>query len=185
MSRSKNFTALQKEVATIIANSKVEEDPVHSKLALNWLLKINPEASEEQKIAILAHDIERGVAPRTKMQDHESYESYKQRHADRSARITAELMKNHNYSEESIEKVKQLIEKHEVGGTLEENQIRDADSISYFEYNINFYLKAGGSEETKKKIKFMFSRASPEAKLQIKKMKFNDKIKRIFNASIK
>ncbi|PWG74904.1 hypothetical protein DF186_15480, partial [Enterococcus hirae] len=39
----------------------------------------------------------------------------------------------------------------------------DADSISYFDNNVENYLKRKGHEETRKKIDFMFYRASHKA----------------------
>lgn len=179
-----NLQSLKKEIAQTTEKSQNEEDPGHSESTLKWLLKLNPDATEEQQIAALAHDIERGVPPRTNQREGETYEEYKERHAKRSAEITAELMQKHGYSKESIQKVKQLIKKHEVGGTPETDEIRDADTLSYFDWNIDFYLKREGYEKTEEKIKFMYGRASERAKKEIRKLDFSPEVKEAFEAVV-
>ena len=63
---------------------------------------------------------------------------------------------------------------HEEGGDPESDILRDADSIAYFDYNIPGYMKINGEERTKKKIKWMFERMSPEAQEKVKTIKYPD-----------
>jgi hypothetical protein len=63
-----------------------------------------------------------------------------------------------------IEKVKHLVLFHEIGGDEETNLLRDADSISFFEDNLEYYFETFGSEKTDFKIKYMYDRVSNKAK---------------------
>jgi hypothetical protein len=84
-------------------------------------------------------------------------------------------MKKHNYPNEIINRVKHLVENHEVGGDEETNILTDADSLAYFKYNIPFYLIRNGKERTKEKIKFMYKRLSFEkSKEFINQMNFEE-----------
>lgn len=180
-----NFERVKKEIEDAIKKSNTEEDVEHSKRVLKHLLRLRRSAGEELQIAALAHDIDRAVKPRTQQKKGESYDSYKKRHAERSARITAKLMKKYGYSNSSIEKVKSLIQNHETGGDAETNNLTDADSISYFDYNVELYLKREGSEAARKKIKFMYTRASPRARRCIHRLKFSAPVKRMLEDAIK
>lgn len=166
------FNRLKEKIGKITNRSEVKTDYQHSLSTREWVLKFSPDASEELQIAALAHDIDRAVPPRIKQREGESYANYKQRHAGRSARIIADLMRKHGYEKESIEKVFHFVENHEIGGDTETSILTDADSISYFADNIEYYFKTRGVERTKSKIKFMFERVSDRAKREISKLRF-------------
>lgn len=178
------FKKIQKKIKEIIKKSETEEDPHHSILTREWLLKLKPDANEELQIAALAHDIDRAVSPRVLKEDGELYDEYKRRHSVRSAEVAAKLMGDYGYPLESIKKIKRLIRLHEVGGDKEINLLRDADSIAFFDYNINYYFQRKGSDITKKKIIFMFVRASKRAQKIIRGLKFSPDMKEVFNSAM-
>jgi hypothetical protein len=173
------YDELAKDIEDIISNSNIEEDPIHSKSVLELVIILNPDATEEEKIAALGHDIERGVYPRLRPYPGESYEYYKQRHAERSSRILGRLMKKYGYDPDSVEKVKLYVRLHEVGGCKEADNIRDADSISYFQYNINFYYKRHGLIDTIKRGSLMYERSSQRAKEIIGKLDYAPEIRKV------
>jgi hypothetical protein len=178
------FQKLHKRIVEIIHNSPIEEDPSHSEQVWKFVLEIDPNVSEELQIAALAHDIERGVPPRSEKLEGETYGDYKHRHAQRSADITAHLMSQLNYSKKSVDKVQKFIESHEVGGDEETDILRDADSASYFANNISSYLKRNGVERTREKIKFMYDRASVKTKNIIKKLEYSDNVQALIDQVI-
>ncbi len=180
------FNKIKEEIKNTIKNSKSPGDSEHSIICLKWLLKINPESTEEVQIAALAHDIDRAVDPRILWEEgKESYAEYKQRHAIRSSNLIVDIMKKYDYSEESINKVKEMVKNHEIGGDEETDQLRDADSITYFELNVPSYLEERGFEKTKNKIKFMYERASDKARSLIKELKLSPEVNEVFEAALK
>ncbi len=126
------------------------------------------EPSEELRIAALGHDIERAF------RDEKIYEKmyksnsgflsewYLNYHQRKSAEILVEFLKNNNYPENKRKKVFNLILKHEIGGDVETNILKDADSISFFiinsEHFINVKTKQSSVEKVKEKLNWMFKR---------------------------
>lgn len=177
-----NLNNLKKEILNVLKKSPLDFETTHAQLVHKWVLILKPEADEALQIAALSHDIDRAITGITEkdLKDFSKIDEFKKEHAERSAQFISEILKKHNYSDTAINKVKLLVTKHEVGGNEEQNILRDADSLAYFEYNIPSYLKRNGQERTKEKIKFMFERMSPKAKEIVKDLKFvNPEIKKM------
>lgn len=171
------FSAFKKDIEELLPKSPIVFDSVHSELTLKWVLKLKPDADEALKIAALAHDIDRAITGITEkdLKDFSKIHEFKKEHAMRSAKFTCDIMKKQGYDNETIEKVKRLIEVHEEGGDEEETTLMEADSISYFDYNIDHYCERYGKEKTKKKAQFMYKRLSEKARNMVKQIKFNSK----------
>ena len=171
-----NFDTIKKEIELILPKSPLDFELIHAQLVLKWVLKLKPDADEALKIAALAHDIDRAITGITEkdLSDYSKINEFKKEHSVRSANYIAELLVKHECREEVIRKVKDLVEKHEVGGDSESDILMNADSLAYFEYNIPSYLKRNGEERTKEKIKFMFSRLSTDAKKLVELINFSD-----------
>lgn len=177
------FRKLRQIIADQISHSEIDWDTLHSINTCQWFLKIFPKASYELQIAALAHDIERGVKPRERKQDNETYDDYKRRHSKRSAEIMKKILEKNSIETNSINKIVDLILKHEVGGYKEANILQDADSISFFDIAILSYLKRKGEEKTRAKIKWMYSRCSKLAKSHIRKLPNFKKFQSLFKSS--
>ncbi|MCX6726661.1 MAG: DUF4202 family protein [Candidatus Shapirobacteria bacterium] len=178
---SKLFNDLKSEILKIFTDKNIATDPAHSINTYEWLKKIDQNASEELQIAALAHDIDRAIDPIIIQEKNESYDNYKARHALRSSKLITDLMIKHRYSQKSVEKTSLFVKNHEIGGDNDTNILTDADSISYFDTNIDWYYEIKGPEKTKDKIIFMYQRVSPRAKKIIISLKFkNPEIQSIF-----
>lgn len=178
---SKLFDDLKAEISKIFADKNLATDPAHSQNTYEWLMKLDDNASEELQIAALAHDIDRAIDPSVIQEENESYDNYKVRHANRSAKLIADLMAKYGYSQDSIKKTSLYVKNHEVGGDKDINTLTDTDSISYFNTNIDWYYEVKGPEKTKVKIIFMYQRVSPRAKKIISSLRFkNPEIQNIF-----
>jgi hypothetical protein len=127
------------------------------------------------QIAALAHDIDRGFKPKNKRAEGETYDDYKKRHAKRSSQLISELMVKYGYSKDLIDKTIYLVKNHEVGGDIEADILMDADSISFFSCNLEWYFRYKGFDRTKGKIMYMYKRATPRSKQIIKTIKIKNK----------
>ena|ERR1700733_776874 len=162
---TKEFERASAKVAEAISRSKTEEDPVHSLKTRDWLLRLKPDADETLQLAALGHDIERAMPDRLRRDNFIDYDSFKSAHAKRAGEIMRQIIVESGYNEIEAARIARIIEKAELeSNDPESNLLMDADSISFFDYNIDFYLKRKGEEETKKKAEFMFDRASEKAK---------------------
>ena len=158
-----NLKLLWTRIENIIKNSPVPEDFVHAKNTLYWLLRFYPEADETLKLAAFAHDIERAIPEKkVKREDFSSYESFKMAHAKNSAKIIAQIMKEHNISNKKIKDVKYLVLHHEIGGCDRSNLIKDADALSFFDTNLIFYIKRNTIDDVLNRCIWGYKRISPD-----------------------
>ena len=149
----------------------------HLERTVYWLKQLKPAADEAMLIAAMSHDIERAF----RQEDMEKLKKaagtldkeFLNRHQERGSKIMAEFLEKCGADKELIAKVERLITHHEKGGDEEQNLLKDADSISFFENNIPTFLTKAvaeiGKEEVRKKFDWMFERiTSPEAKEMVK-----------------
>lgn len=125
-----------------------------------WIKKLKPKAGEALLISAIAHDIDRGFTE----QDEKVKESEKgfldkgllSEHQKKSAEIITGFLKKQKAGKKLISKVRMLVSKHEVGGNEEQNLLKDADSISFFENNAMRFVSKKVSEIGKEKIETKF-----------------------------
>lgn len=140
-----------------------------------WLKILSPDADEALLVAAIAHDIERAfrqkdVLGKKTSAGFTSSEFYRP-HEERGAEIIADFLKHQNVDDGFIERVKKLVSRHEEGGDDDQNLLKDADSVSFFETNVSLFLtekvNEDGKEEVKKKFDWMFDRITSEKAKQI------------------
>ena len=106
----------------------------HFVRALHWVLQLDPDASLEVQIAAYAHDVERALYEYNWgafLMDEEVLKN----HQENGARAIYDFLIKEDADPDFASRVRSIIEKHEMGGTYEQNIVKDADSISYFETN--------------------------------------------------
>ena len=113
-------------------------DGVHLVRSADWLLALDPGASEPLIIAALTHDMERAVPGgpvldkrRTAWDDPD----YNARHCERSVVVVCEWLREQGASETFVEGVAVPIREHEFGGSPEGDLAQAADSLSWLDVN--------------------------------------------------
>jgi hypothetical protein len=117
----------------------------HLRRTRDWLLELEPDASEALRLAALTHDMERhfpdgsphqnlGLPPEGDME-------YRRLHSERSAAIVGDWLRGEGADEELVTEVERLIRAHEVGGAPDEDLIQSADSISFIEVNVDLPMR--------------------------------------------
>ncbi len=116
----------------------------HLLKAEEWLRRIHPNASQAMLLATLTHDVERAFpGPDSPKQDPALGPDdpvYNQAHSERSARIVSQFLCEHEAPEALVTEVARLIGVHEMGGWEDANWVQAADSLSFLEVNIDFFL---------------------------------------------
>ena len=152
---------VKKAIEAVVAESRVPEDPVHSKNTLAWLLRLKPDADEALQIAALGHDIERAIERRKiRRADFDDFDEFKAAHARNSALILREIMQKCGLATAITDDVCRLVCRHEVGGDERCDLLKDADSISYFDVNLPFYFEREGYAETLRRTFWGYRRLS-------------------------
>jgi hypothetical protein len=112
----------------------------HLVRARDWLLVLDPDATEEMRLAALLHDVERqfpggpvqdlSIAPEDDM-------VYRRAHAGRSAEFVERWLREQGAEPEFVEEVARLVRLHEEGGDGAADLVQAADSLSFLEVNIH------------------------------------------------
>ena len=133
-----------------------------------WIKKIYPSANEALIIAAISHDIERafkeGMESRIDKMKGIKWDdaTYSQMHSCRSAKFVEDFLSKQKANPLLIKEVFELVSHHEEGGWKEANYLRDADSISFLETMVPFFISKIPSEiskvEVKQKFDYMFER---------------------------
>src|SRR4051812_15846700 len=109
--------------------------------SLEWLDKIAPGSPEAVRLATLTHDMERAFpGPDQPVWSGDEDYDYYVAHSNRSARIVGEWLRDQATDEDLVRKVEELIKVHEFGGWDEADLVQAADSISFLDVNVDFFL---------------------------------------------
>ena len=161
---------LYKKAEQFVVDSfiKVDEDKQikHFIRTVYWIKQLKSDADEALLISAVAHDIERAfrksdVMPKVQKGGFMD-KGFLRLHEERGAEIIGNFLGEQNANHKIIDKVKMLVSKHEEGGNNEQNLLKDADSISFFENNAPMFLTKKvnevGKEKVKEKFDWMFNR---------------------------
>lgn len=151
----------------------------------HWIKQLRPNADEALLISAIAHDIERAFRQNDVLEKKYSVgftdKEFLRPHEERGAEIISEFLKKQGAKKEMIERVKILVSRHEEGGNEDQDLLKDADSISFFENNLQLFLRDKVNEMGKKKVKqkfdWMYNRISSEKAKQIVKAWYEKAIK--------
>jgi hypothetical protein len=160
------YDKVEEFVVDAFKKTKHEGQIVHFERTVYWVKKLKPEADEAMLTAAYAHDIERAFSiAKREPQKFESGDILEV-HQIEGGKIMYDFLTRNRADVEFAKRVKELIEKHEKGGTEDQNIIKDADSISYFENNapkhVKFSEKGYAREEIKHKFDWMYDRITSE-----------------------
>ena len=116
----------------------------HLLKAEEWLRRIHPDASEAMLLATLTHDMERAFpgsdSPKQDPTLGPDDPVYNEVHSERSARFVSTFLREHEAPEDLVIEVARLIRVHEFGGWADADWVQAADSLSFLEVNVDFFL---------------------------------------------
>lgn len=149
--------------------------PLHLEKTVDWLVKLYPRADEALLIAGIAHDIERAFREDMVYQQMFLSENafqdpaFLEYHQLRSAKIISDFLETLSCPLELREKVFHLVAHHETGGDFATDLLKDADSLSFFQTNVDLFVtvkvRESSIEKVRNKFIWMFERISmPEAR---------------------
>lgn len=170
-----NIECARQKIRTVIAGSQVPEDPCHADNTLEWLLRLEPDASEALQLAALAHDIDRVTPERVRREDYTDYDAFKAAHARRSARLLCGILEDCGVESSIVKETCRLVQAHEEGGDPSSDLLKDADSISYFDVNLPLYFQREGWDETKRRSHWGYRRLTTRAQEIVKQINHEDR----------
>ena len=165
----------KQKIRAVIAGSLVPEDPAHADNTLEWLLRLDADAGEALQLAALAHDIDRAVEEtKVKRADFDDYDVFKAAHALHGAELLRSILTDCDVAYDIENEACRLVVVHEVGGDVDADLLKDADSISYFDVNLPLYFQREGWDETKRRSHWGYRRLTPRAKDIVKHIDHED-----------
>jgi kynurenine formamidase len=115
----------------------------HLTRTLDWVVELDPAASEGLRIAAVTHDIERafpdGAATWDSARDWDS-PAYNRWHQDRCAALVGAWLREQGAAAELAEEVEALVRVHEEGGWPAADVLQAADSLSFLETMVPLVL---------------------------------------------
>ncbi|MBT3297498.1 DUF4202 family protein [archaeon] len=140
-----------------------------------WIKELNPGADEALLIAAYSHDIERILRKKdkTKTKEFDKGEILV-KHQVKGGEIMFDFLVKNGASRSMAKRVQDLISKHEVGGTADQNLLKDADAISLLENNAEKAIRLVKDqdfpkEEVKRKFDLTYDKITSEKAKQIAK----------------
>lgn len=186
----KYLNLVKKFVAESFSATDNPKELAHFERAVYWLLQLKPDADEAIQTAAYAHDIERAFRDKSSdLFDQKSYTDpyFTVEHPAKGAKIIADFLAKNQAPQDFFSKVKMLIEKHELGGDYDQNLIKDADSISFFENQIPHFIKRAqdkpqNQNKIKEKFQWMFDRITSERAKEIAKPFYEEAMTKLSKA---
>jgi len=159
----------------------------HFLRTVHWVKVLKPDADVALLISAVAHDIERAYRQKDVLEKKTSagYTNVEffRPHEERGAEIIGDFLKQQSATAEILERVKMLVSRHEEGGNDDQNLLKDADSVSFFETNISLFLTKHvqdvGKEKVREKFDWMYNRITSEKAKQIARPWYEEAIKNL------
>lgn len=165
------FQSASEQIRQLLRATGNQLELSHAENTLYWLQIMEPDADDVLCLAALAHDLERSVGEKVRSDDYPSYDTYKAAHAARSGFLARGVLEAAGFQETECQRVAEIISAAEFSSADPAVQlVCDADSISFFDSNIETYIAKKGFAATRSKAEFMYSRASSMARQHIKKL---------------
>lgn len=141
-----------------------------------WVLRLDPEAGAAVQLAALFHDVERifTEADSRGEQAVADYDDYKARHAERSALVTEEVLRDQGTPAGLRGRVAGLIAGHDQPGRVDGPDgelLEDADALSFFSLNSSGYLSYYGAEQARRKIGWTRARLSARGRAWLDRLR--------------
>ncbi len=166
------YLNLEQFADTAFASSTDSIAPKHLRRTVDWLKVLKPDADEALIIAARAHDIERAFRQEDMKKllkasaDGFGNAEFLRLHQTRGAEILGKFLEEQGADTTLIERVKHLVEHHEDGGDDDQNLLKDADTLSFFENNVGHFIQKRaaeyGREKVAAKFTWMFARLTAE-----------------------
>jgi len=175
-------------VIKLFTEHNLQHNLEHLERTEYWIDVLVGSPAEAMRIAAFAHDIERTekVNQLEKIQKSDKGyqdEEHLSEHQNKGAKIIKEFLESQGAPKKLIDDVVSLISHHEVGGDENQNILKDADSISFFETNAKGFVQKHvpevGVEKVRKKFEWMYNRINSGKAQKIAKPMFEKLLKEL------
>lgn len=118
----------------LIEGTRQPRELAHAKRLTDWVLRLNPQASEPLRIASRGQHVRRWTIPREEYpQGRAGYLRWREMLKAFHANTVSELMREAGYADAEIERVRQLMSKRQLGTDADTQTLEDALCLVFLE----------------------------------------------------
>lgn len=152
----------------------------HSEMVSSWVLRFDPEASEEQLIAARAHHLRRWVSPRQEYPDGRAgYLRWRRDAGERHRAEVAALMVENGYDASAVAAVQRIMAKRGLGSERSSQVHEDALCMVFLETQLDDLVDRLGPERSADVIAKTMRKMSPDAKAAAGSLRYSDRAKAV------
>jgi hypothetical protein len=154
----------------------VRADYDHALDTWRWTLRLDLGASRALQLAALFHDIERLRSEPEQRVEHlaADYQAFKHAHAQSGALLSAEVLSDCGLPAAVVQRVQQLVARHEAPGEDEElAALNDADALSFFSLNSWGFARYFGPDHSRVKVAYTLGRMRPVARRYLARFRYH------------
>lgn len=149
----------------LIEGSQQSRELLFSRRVYDWVLRLNPDASETLLLAARSHTLKRWIIPRdqypmTTPGYHKWRNALAKFHAEQARQILVEL----EYDPDTISRVAALILRTHFPADPDSRTLEDADCLVFLETKLHEYVDEWGPEKTVRILRQTFAKMSPSAR---------------------
>jgi len=124
------------------------KERLFSRRVLDWLLRLEPNASEAARLAAAGHTLRRWEIPRDRYPNNTAgYHDWRAATAEHSAQAADALLRKSGYPDELIRRVRQLISRELFPRDPDAQLLEDADCLAFLELKLVDYLDRWDEEK--------------------------------------
>lgn len=159
----------------------------HYERTVFWIKQLDSDVDLALQVAAYGHDVERAFNKNENKKKYLIYDNPRDltKHQEDSGQVMYEFLIRQGVEKKFAKKVKEAISRHEVGGTEDQNLLKDADSISYLDVNAPKHVEWLGEipySEIKEKFDWMFARITSDKAKRIAKPFYEKALKTLEKA---
>jgi len=149
-------------VRIVVDGVERPKELVHADVVLRWVVELDPEADEYQRLAARAHHLRRWVVPRTDYPDGRGgYLRWRTDHKKRQADEVAQILAAHGYTSDEIDRVAGIVAKRALGSDPAVQTHEDALCLAFLELQLDAVASQLGDVRTVEVLRKTIAKMSP------------------------
>jgi len=147
------------------ADPRAQRELIFSRRVFEWVLRLNPQASESAQLAARAHTVRRWEVPRDRYpMDTGGYHAWRAATAAHSADAAAAVLQSLGYPGPAIDHVGRLIRRELAPQDQDAQLLEDADCLAFLELKLTDYLERWDEEKLARILHGTLVKMSPAAR---------------------
>ena len=150
----------------------------HAEMMTRWVLELEPEASEELRLAARAHHIRRWMIPRSTFPaGRTAYLRWRRALHSVHAELTAAILENCGYPRRTVERVAALVQKADLlqAGDTDAQTLEDALSLVFFDTQLEPLLDDLDDRQLRRALGRTWRKMSPSGQIAARQLALSER----------